>query len=301
MRVAPFIFLHPHSSFDNMYFRIIVISQSSGENHMKTQFEYGVTTVGAIFLALGLFGCGVRNQSPNLSSATPVTAKTPKPMAAPVVIKHQAAIDVVESKSIPKAVRSRMPKNGKSEFYGTFSLHPKGDHYALHFYSLGAKKPNFSLDFFRFKSALPSARLHFLNKLNFKGKDTNYNLDPTPTLTEFEGVKAQIFWVNPKTKVTPVLRLNCFVDGFYGTITNNYLMAFSSDFSGKTIVQQFGDSWDHNVANKSSYNELDSRGLMMVNLTTNFNGGLSQYRKLKWNGKMFKQKISRTAPSGTSH
>ena len=288
MRVAPFILLRPHPSFDNMYFRIIVISQSSGENHMKTQFEYGVTTVSAIFLALGLFGCGVRHQSPNLSSTTPVTVKISKPTAAPMLIKHQVAIDVIESKSIPKSVQSRMSKNGKSEFYGIFKLRPKGDQYALHFYSLDAKKPKFALDFFRFKSALPSASPRFLNKLNFKGKDTNYNLDPTPTLTEFESVKAQIFWVNPKTKVIPVLRLNCFADGFYGDITNNYLMAFPLSFSGKTVVQQFGDSWDHNVANKSSYNELDNRGLMMVNLTTNFNGGLSQYRKLKWNGKVFK-------------
>ena len=198
--------------------------------------------------------------------------------------------------AVPAYALNRIPKGGKSRFYGAALFGaPLNEEVRVHFYQWPQLDP---------PSPHPSGRRYdsdqnyrvdvFVRK---QKKGAQFHLKQTVDIESsafgseryaFDKVELTANYLAPKNPKAPMIVLKCIVtDGFYGSFGTDIVMVFHKGWDEKSSVKAFeyyGNHFD------SIYNGfgLDSRGIMQVlryTTTSGVDARTTQY--WPWNGHRF--------------
>ncbi|RYG70889.1 hypothetical protein EON80_06510 [bacterium] len=198
------------------------------------------------------------------------------------------------STRVPKALKTFLPKGGKSRFWGETKLRFESKPVWAWVYD--AKKTFFKtgesntdgiqksgLDLFVFSKP---GRLKRISTTRF-----NYpRWGAYDRGGDFETVGLESTWLNLKTRTRPVLRVRMNnPHGLYGTITEDVLLVFDAGFKKANAQTGFGQG-NSNGADYSSWNTtfvMDEAGQLNVIYSRGGSGG-GRETTYKWQGKTFK-------------
>lgn len=213
--------------------------------------------------------------------------------------KTQEGVEIRSSKKIPLAVKAKMPRNGKTRFYGVIpKIGPQKHDVLLHFYSEPVKDKKIlaenpeavtcTVNLFAASGTKRSPKAQLLNSLHF------YNW--SKMVWEGNEVSASLFWLVPKTKQTPVVNITLSSGGaMYGNWRHEVLLVFRQGLQ-KAPLEETGFSGAY--SDGSEYfgcGELDKTGTMQITLSRStrvvVDGDYTSEvsgEVLHWNGKEFR-------------
>ena len=204
-----------------------------------------------------------------------------KQFVKPLPVQH--AINVSEITQVPTTVRSKLPHGGVIKFYGGEKIDRDGNSLLFNFYSLSSRTDICVLEVFILGRGKRNPRFVRSIKVHYT------EFSKSPELRKFDHLLAQMMWLDPKSKKVPVLRLKCFVDGFYGPYGNNFLFVFKKGITKEVCVQQFSFGGDHNEGHTAYFNYLDNRGVMMPTIRNSSVTHHERMTYLRWDGQRFSQ------------
>ena len=167
----------------------------------------------------------------------------------------------------PRIARNLMPGGGQSLFWGTLAPRPGAAPLSFHFYALSGaqlqsvansqdQRCRFALDVFRWPTKAQPRRInHVLFSTLFSWTPTTFEMGLT--------------WLNPARRTLPVLKIKSIIDGMYGPLGVEHLVAFPRGWQGAATVNnlQFGAWHAAGVCGEENTLLLDRAGQLQVDVT----------------------------------
>ena len=214
--------------------------------------------------------------------------------------KTQDVIDIPSIDRIPSAVEAKMPRDGTTLFYGAVpKIGPQKQDVLIHLYSVPVKDVqilarnrsavNCTVNLFSHqgsnKNSKRSKKFQLLNTMHF------YSW--SKMVDEGRDVKANLLWLVPTTKQTPVL--NFIFDGsagaMYGFWRHNAILVFNRGLQRPPVEATFFSGSFSESSNSYSFETLDTQGRMAISTYSSQRvvdqGADESHGELRWNGNGF--------------
>ncbi len=211
-------------------------------------------------------------------------------------------------KPVPSYAYARVPKGGHSRFYGSDRLGtPRNEEVRVHFYywpeviSPSADKSekesqsqrSYRVDVF-VRKLQKKAQFHLVQSVDIPSKIFN-GIEPA-----METVRYGVQWLTPKKRVTPMIHLQIYNNGFYGPYGTDITLVFPKDWAVKPVVQGFVFHGDHYDAVRSDFS-LDENGTVQIARVYQSNDVPDKAAFWKWNGQRFSPEKTSDTTTPVSH